>query len=168
MSLQLCVSLLLFYVTVLVGVLLRVSIDVIKHHNQKQLGEKMVCFLTAYNSLSKEVEAETFRQDVMQRLLRSNDYWLALHHFLSLLSYASQDHLPRVGPTLSEDNTFQACLVASPVEDSSQLRDPLSKLIKKKRQVQLLPCQHNTQTHAYSTRAFPLLTRWHGNINIKI
>ena len=76
----------------------------IKHHNQKELGEERV-YLYYISILYSVIEgsqdrntsrAGTWRQELTQR---SAAYWLALHGLLSLLSYRTPDHQPRDGPT---------------------------------------------------------------------
>jgi hypothetical protein len=43
----------------------------------------------------------TWRQELTQRSWRDAAHWLAPRGLLSLLSYSTQEHLPRVGSTHS-------------------------------------------------------------------
>jgi hypothetical protein len=56
-------------------------------------------FITKENQNRSSSTAETWRQELMQRLGRGAAYSLASPGLLSLLSYRTQDHLPRDGPT---------------------------------------------------------------------
>jgi hypothetical protein len=78
----------------------------IKHHQQKQLGEERVnCKLQVTvhqeEKPGEELKKETWRQELKQRTWRNTANWLALHGLLSLLSYIAQDHILRGGPTHS-------------------------------------------------------------------
>jgi hypothetical protein len=80
-------------------VLVRVTLSVMKLHDQKQAGEERVYL--AYISTSLFIikgsqdrnsnRAGTWRQELMPRLKRGAAHWLALHSLLSLLSYRTQD-----------------------------------------------------------------------------
>jgi hypothetical protein len=88
----------------------------VKHHDQKQLGRIGFLWLTPpyihiylypythtvhhlRSQDRKSNRAGTWRQELMQRPWRGAAYWLAPHLLLNLLSYRTQDHLPRSGPT---------------------------------------------------------------------
>ena len=79
----------------------------IKHHEQKQLGEERVYLVSTSRSLfiirnhqdRNSNRAGTWRQELMQRPWRDTAYWLSHHSLLSLLSYRIQGHLPRNGTT---------------------------------------------------------------------
>ena len=72
-----------------------------RHCDLKQAEEDRVYLAdTSDHSPSlKQVRAGTWRQELMQKPWRGAAYWLALHGLLSLLSYRTQDHQPRDGPT---------------------------------------------------------------------
>ena len=89
-------------------VLARVTIAVMKHHDQKQAGEKgFIWLIPLHHSPLVEEEksreelkqAGTWRQELMQRSWRNTVYWLIQHGLLSLLSYRTQDHQLRGGIT---------------------------------------------------------------------
>jgi hypothetical protein len=86
-------------------VLVMVPIAVGRHHDQKQLGEKRIYLTLPYHSSSlKEVRTRAQAgqgpgQELMQRPWRDAAYWLAPHGLLSLLSYRTQDHQPRLVPS---------------------------------------------------------------------
>lgn len=70
-------------------VLVRVTIAVIKHRDQKQLEEEK--FYLAYNSSSQSIiesgtQAGALRQELLQRPWRHTAYWLAPHCLFSLTS----------------------------------------------------------------------------------
>ena len=68
---------------------LRVSIAVMKHHDQNQLGEEgvyLACNPHHYSS-SKEVRAGALRPKLMQRPWRDATYWFAPHGLLCLHFY---------------------------------------------------------------------------------
>jgi hypothetical protein len=84
-------------------VLVRVTIAVMKHHDQKQIGEERV--YVAYASISLFItkgsqdwsssRAGNWKQELMQRSCRDAAYWLISHGSLSLLSYRTRDYRPR-------------------------------------------------------------------------
>jgi hypothetical protein len=90
-------------------VLGRVTIAVIKYQHQKQVKEKRVCLaydvtplFTVEGSQDRNPHgAGAWRQEMMQRPQKFAAYWLAPHGLLSLLSYRTQNHQPRVGTTHS-------------------------------------------------------------------
>lgn len=49
----------------------------------------------AYSKLSEEIMAGTWSLEPKQRPSRSTVYWLVVYGLLSLLTYTSQDCLPR-------------------------------------------------------------------------
>ena len=77
-----------------VVILVRVSIAVMKQHDQSSLGREGLIQLTLPHHCSslKEDRAGTWRQELMQRPWRA-----LLTGLLGLLSYRSQDHQPRDG-----------------------------------------------------------------------
>jgi hypothetical protein len=122
----------------------RVTIAVIQHHNQKQAGEERVCLAFASTSLfitegsqdRNSGRVGTWRQELMQRTWWGVVYWFAPRGLLSLLSYKTQDYLPRDGtahnglgpPHQSLINKMLyrlACLQPGLMEASSQLWVPL-------------------------------------------
>jgi hypothetical protein len=84
-------------------VLVRVSIDVTKHHDQKQVEEKRVYFAFSFIShfiikgspRRSSTRAGTWRQELMQRPWKHAAYRLTPHGLLSLLSHRTQDHQPK-------------------------------------------------------------------------
>ena len=78
----------------LANVLVRVSIAVMKHCDQRHLGEKSVYLAYTFRSLfimggsqdRSSNRAETWRQELMQRLWRDVASWLVLLVLLNLLS----------------------------------------------------------------------------------
>ena len=83
------------YPTILVPTCLRVSIAVMKHHVQKQLGEERVYvphssfiqqFVTKSNEGRNWSWTGTWRQELMWRPQRSAAYWLAPNDLLCLLT----------------------------------------------------------------------------------
>jgi hypothetical protein len=86
---------------------LRVTIAVMKHHNQKQTKKARVNLVYTSRSQSitegsqgrKSNRAGTCEQELMQRPQMDAAYWLAPHGLLSLLPYRTEDPLPRGGPT---------------------------------------------------------------------
>jgi hypothetical protein len=89
--------------TVLPIVLVRVTTEVMKHHDEKQHREGWFISLTVLH-LSSEVRNSNrsgiWRQELMQSPLRDATYWLAPHGLFSLLPYRTQeDYRPREGTT---------------------------------------------------------------------
>lgn len=82
----------------------RVTVAVMKQHDEKQVGEKWVYFV--YTSMSQfiteEVRVGTHAgQEAGGRSWRSAAYWLGPYGLLSLLLYRTQDQQPRSGTTYS-------------------------------------------------------------------
>jgi hypothetical protein len=76
--------------------------------------------LPHHNPLLKEVRTGTCRQEPKQRPRKGAAAWIVPRGLLSLLSYRTQDHPPRGGPTHSELGsspliTLQACLQLDPI-----------------------------------------------------
>jgi hypothetical protein len=74
---------------------------------KKQLGEEKLYFILdlIIHNLGKsgqELKAVTWRQEVMLRSWRSATYGSAPYSLLILLSYNTQDHLPRNAATNNE------------------------------------------------------------------
>jgi len=69
-------------------VLVRVTIAMMKHGDQSNLGRKEFIWLTLpyHQSPLKGLRTGTSRQELMQRPWRNAAYWLAPHSLLSLLS----------------------------------------------------------------------------------
>jgi hypothetical protein len=77
-----------------------------KHHDKKEVREERA--YSAYTSTSLFItkgrqdrnshRAGTWRQELMQRPWRGAAYWVASPGLLSLLSYRTQDHQPRMAP----------------------------------------------------------------------
>jgi len=91
--------------------LVRVSIAVMKHHNQKESwGGKCLSVLYFHTLVPSLKEARTrnsnrtgtWRQELMQKPWKGAAYWLVHHGLLSLLCYRTQDHQPRDGTTHRE------------------------------------------------------------------
>jgi hypothetical protein len=82
----------------------RVSIAVIKHHDQKQPGQERVYFSLQFHTTDHHwgKSGQELRQELIQRPWRNTAYRLAPHGLLSLLSYTIQDHQPRDGTPHSE------------------------------------------------------------------
>ena len=92
--------------------MLGVSIVVIKHYDQKQLGEERVFVLflnlttsrsypsTEGNKGKDSSRAGTWRRELMQKPWRDAVHWLAPNGSLSPFSYRAQDHLSRGSSTL--------------------------------------------------------------------
>jgi hypothetical protein len=84
-----------------------VIIAVIKHHDQKQVGEERVhlaVFSTALSIIKVSQGRDSNRagslsQELMQSPWRSAAYWLTPHGLLSLLSYKTQDYQPKGNTT---------------------------------------------------------------------
>ena len=70
-------------------------------YDQKQQRRKgFIWFTFPYCcSSSREIWTGTWRQDWMQRPWKGAAYWLIPHGLFSLLSYRTQDHQPRNGPS---------------------------------------------------------------------
>jgi hypothetical protein len=74
---------------------------------KKQVGEERVysaytsklLFITKGSQDRNWNRARTWRKEPMQRPWRAVTYWLVPHGLLSLISYRTQDHQPRVGST---------------------------------------------------------------------
>ena len=74
---------------------------------KKQVGEERVysayistlLFITKGSQDRNSSRAGTWRQELMQRPWRGAAYWLTSSGLFSLLSYRTQDHQPRDGPT---------------------------------------------------------------------
>jgi hypothetical protein len=96
----------------------RVSIAEIKHHDPKQAGEAKI--YSAYTSMlfitekksGQELKqgkdssrAGSWRQELMQRPWRGAAYCLAPHRLLSLPSYRTQGHQPRMAPPAQDGTT---------------------------------------------------------------
>ena len=89
-----------------------VSVAARKHHDQKQVGEGRVysaCTSTPQSIIGGSQDRNshrigTWRQELIQKPWRGAAYWLAPHGLLSLLSYRTQDHQPRDGPTHNGQN----------------------------------------------------------------
>lgn len=82
-------------------VLIWVSGALIKHQDQKQLGEEGCLFYLIFyhpGESGQELKTGTRRQELEQRAWRKNVYWLAPYGLLSLLSYTTLDHLSKIGP----------------------------------------------------------------------
>ena len=84
----------------------KVSIAVMKHRGQKQLGRKQLTWDAYPDSQSIEGHqgrnskwAGTWRQELMQEPWRDAAYCLVPHDLLSLLSYRTQNQQPRDGTT---------------------------------------------------------------------
>lgn len=84
-----------------------VFIAMIKHSDQKEVGEEWVCFTytSTYTPSLKEVRgrtqnrAEIWKQELKPEPCRSVSYWLAQQDLLSLLLYIPQDHQIKDGTT---------------------------------------------------------------------
>ena len=61
---------------------------------------QLSCHVPSLREVRAGTQAGTWRQE--QRSWRNSVYWLTTHGLLSLLSFTTQDHLPRVGTTHSE------------------------------------------------------------------
>ena len=89
------------------SVFIRVLIAALKHHEQKaSWGERiyLTYILTSLFIIEGSQDrnlnrAGTWGQELMQRPWTGAAYLLAPHGLLSLLSYRTQDHQPRDGPT---------------------------------------------------------------------
>ena len=92
------------------SVLVRITIAMMKHHGQKQVGEERVSL--THTSISYSISeghqgknsssSKTWKHELMQRQWRGAADWLAHRGLFSLLSYSTQDHQPRCGlPTMS-------------------------------------------------------------------
>lgn len=79
-------------------VLVRVSIAVTKHHDQKRLGQGRIYIVLYFHIIAHHRIKELKQKSPM------NSYWTALHVLLSLLSYIIQDHGP--GPTEENATTY--------------------------------------------------------------
>ena len=75
--------------------LVRASIAIIKHHEQKQRGGKR--FISAYIQVLHEGQSGQALEAELQRSWRGAAYWLTPYGLLSLLSYRTQDLLLRSG-----------------------------------------------------------------------
>ena len=75
--------------THLFSALVRVTFAVMRHHDQKKVGEGRIYLAYASISLfiTERMSGQEARQEQMQRLWRGGAYWLVLHGLLSLLSY---------------------------------------------------------------------------------
>ena len=93
-----------------ISVLVRVTIAMMKHHDQNNLERKGFIWLTFPHHCSSSKKVGTgisnrvgiWRQELMQSPWRDAADWLAPHALLSLLSYRTQDHQPREGATHNE------------------------------------------------------------------
>ena len=102
-----------------VAVLVRVSIATTKHHDQRASWVERVylaytsalLFITKGSQDRSSNRAGTWRQELMQRLWKDGDYWLASHGLYSLLSYRTQDHQPREGWITNRENASQLDLI---------------------------------------------------------
>jgi hypothetical protein len=80
-------------------VLVRVTVAVMKHHDQNNLGrEEFIWLMLPYHSSSSK-KVRTLKQgrnleELMQRPWRGDAYWLSPRGLLSLLSHRIQDHRP--------------------------------------------------------------------------
>ena len=81
-----------------------VTIFVIKHHDQRLLGEERIYlgYISTVLFVGRTQDrnlnrARTWRQELMQKPWRNDAYWLASLGLLSLFSYRTQDHWPRDG-----------------------------------------------------------------------
>ena len=54
------------------------------------------------HSGTEEVRLGAWRQELKQKPWRNTAHWLALNGLLPILSYVTQDHLPRIGTNHSE------------------------------------------------------------------
>jgi hypothetical protein len=91
-----------------VPVLVRVSIVATEHHDQKASWREKdlaytstLLFIIEGSRGRNTSSCRTWRQELTQKAWRDAAYWLAPHGLLSLISYRSQDHQARVGPTHS-------------------------------------------------------------------
>ena len=67
----------------------------------------VVCFqLGICSSLSREVGAWTWREELIQRAWRRDAHWLVLYGLLSLLFYTTQNHQHRDGITHNKLDPF--------------------------------------------------------------
>jgi hypothetical protein len=104
---------------------IRVTISVMKHHAQKQLGEERVYFTHhSYNSPTKAVRVETHKGRNLEagadaEATEGAASWLASHGLLSLLSYRTQGYQPRSDTTY---NRLSSCLQPDLMEAVTQLR----------------------------------------------
>ena len=74
------------------SVLVKVPIIIIKHHDQKQLEEDSAYFNLQFHSVKQGTNPEA---GTKAEAVRDAAHWLAPHGLLCLLSYRTQDHLPR-------------------------------------------------------------------------
>jgi hypothetical protein len=85
------------------SVLVRITIAMMKHHGQKQVGEERVSL--THTSISYSISeghqgknsssSKTWKHELMQRQWRGAADWLAHRGLFSLLSYSTQDHQPQ-------------------------------------------------------------------------
>lgn len=86
-------------------VLIRVTIDMTKHLDQKQLGRKSLFFYTLISLLIRSKgrigieRAGTWWQELIQKSWRSTYCWLAPHSLFGPLYYNTQDYQARVCTT---------------------------------------------------------------------
>ena len=81
--------------------LVKVTITVIKHHDQSNLKRKGFLWLTLPQQCLalKDIRAGTWRQGVMLRPWRGAAYWLAFYGLLSLFAYRTLNHQTGDGST---------------------------------------------------------------------
>lgn len=77
------------------------SVAVMKHRDQKQLGEERGFFGLLFHISEGEGSGQELKQEQRQDPWESAVYWLAPHALLRLLSFVSRHHLPRAGPAHS-------------------------------------------------------------------
>lgn len=92
---------------------------------KSNLEEKGFLSLTSRREVRAETQGGAWRQEVKQRPRGTVLCWFAVRGLLSLLSYPSQDHLPRGGtvhsglsppiPIINQENDTQACLQGNPM-----------------------------------------------------
>ena len=90
----------------------RVTNAVMRHHDKKQVGvERVYLAYSPTSQVPTEDRTGTWRQELKQKSWRDVPYWLAPHGLLSLLSYRTQDHQPKGGPTHSGINSPHQSLI---------------------------------------------------------
>lgn len=118
--------------------MVRVSITVVKYHDQKPLEEKGFISISSLQSVhhpedsGQELKVGIWSQVLKQRPQRSTDYWIVPYGLLSLLPYMTRNSLHMGGITSSELSSPMPIInrgnaptdlpVGKLIEESSQLR----------------------------------------------
>jgi hypothetical protein len=81
-----------------------------KHDDQNNIGKERIYLadtpmaqcIIYHDKPGQELKARICRQELKQRTWKRATYWLTFGGLLGLISYATQDHLPKGGPVPNE------------------------------------------------------------------